>query len=179
MESTNVIWITGILATFAGMCLGIALTLWLAPSKQKSLDLEKHLNTKQDEIKNYQHEVMAHFTKTAELLGGLTRSYRDVHNHLAQGAQNLCGENMNTTPILSKLSIAEDEGEKSAHSVSPPLDYAPRSSPYEQGTLNEEYGLEKVSLDGNAATATTIEEDIAVIPPSNIQPIPPPKEPDH
>jgi hypothetical protein len=90
--------------------------------------------------------VVEHFTETAKLLNNLTESYRDVHNHLAQGAATLCqGEG----PIsLERLESRRDLTEIPANlaHIQPPLDYAPKNSPDEKGMLNEEFGLDREPL---------------------------------
>ena len=130
-----------------GVAVGGILFKLYSPEQSKARDLEKHLHDKQDELKNYQHEVTEHFTETSKLLKDLTENYRDVHNHLAKGAQVLC-ESSNTPPIMYKLpevDMTGDDDEKD--SIAAPLDYAPRSTPYDKGTLHEDYGLEKIELD--------------------------------
>ena len=77
------------------------------------------------------------------MLNQLTSSYRDVHNHLAVGAEQLC---MGRGPIaLDQLSRGADSSEIPEHlaNIRPPLDYAPKSSPDEKGMLNEEFGLDR------------------------------------
>jgi len=96
--------------------------------------------------KAYEDEVVEHFTETARLLNNLTETYRDVHNHLAQGAANLC---QGDGPVsLELLESRRDPSEIPAHlaHIQPPLDYAPKHSPDEKGMLNEEFGLERNPL---------------------------------
>ncbi len=148
MESALTVTFASLLCFAIGTLVGALLTLRFSTDRNKASELEKHLHEKQDEIKQYQQEVTEHFTETADLLKQMAESYRDVHNHLAQGAQELCPDE-HTTPILQTLpEMAGSEnrtGEKKSPS-SAPLDYAPRSTPYDRGTLNEDYGLEKVEL---------------------------------
>lgn len=113
---------------------------------QKSREMQKQLDRVTQEQKDYQHEVAEHFTDTAKLLRNMAESYRDVHNHLATGADTLCSDNY-SGPALTRLpdsvlGTPEPDADE-PESVSPPLDYAPKSSPYERGMLNEEFGLEK------------------------------------
>ena len=80
------------------------------------------------------------------MLNNLAESYRDVHNHLAQGASNLCadqaGSIMRPIPDTS-LSQLTAGTEPAPEAVQPPLDYAPKGSPYATGVLNEEFGIDK------------------------------------
>lgn len=155
MEISNAIWFASVLGVLVGVLVGTVLTLWLAPSNQKNRGLKKHLADKQDELKEYQLEVTAHFTRTSELLSELAQSYKDVHNHLAEGAQNLCKPGFDGKPILPKLTgLAEEQIDALPHEARPPLDYAPRSTPYDRGTLNEEYGLEKFARDDDTTVIT-------------------------
>lgn len=147
------IWAAAALALLAGIGIGALLALWFTPAQKRSRDLARLLDEKTEELKNYQQDVTTHFSKTASLLGDLANSYRDVHNHLAQGAQQLCPSQLGARPILARLG---DDDDKPALSVpvAPPLDYAPRSSnPYKEGTLSEGYGLEKKPVPTNPAEA--------------------------
>jgi uncharacterized membrane-anchored protein YhcB (DUF1043 family) len=142
--------LTIILAIFClllGAAAGIVLYLRFSPELQKSRDLEKHLFEAQDELKNYQLEVTQHFSETAQLLKQMAESYRDVHNHLARGAEMLCKDGQGRK-ILARLpeldSIIDADSEPTY--AAPPLDYAPKTTPYDRSTLNEDYGLDKVEL---------------------------------
>jgi uncharacterized membrane-anchored protein YhcB (DUF1043 family) len=106
-------------------------------------DLALKLEQVEQDRKAYETEVVEHFTETAKLLNNLTQSYREVHNHLARGADTLCN---GAGPVsLERLENRYDEDEIPAHlaHIQPPLDYAPKSSPDEKGMLNEEFGLER------------------------------------
>lgn len=136
----------------AGLIIGLGLGVIISRalfSNSKEKNLEQHLHQAQDELKNYQLEVTQHFTETAQLLKNMAESYRDVHNHLAAGANNLSKDN-HGLPLMKKLpeidTIAQAKPEQVAP-ISPPLDYAPRQSPYDRGTLSGDHHLEKVQLD--------------------------------
>lgn len=126
-----------------GLALGLLMGRRSSPESQKYREVERKLDQVLQDKKAYEDEVVEHFSDTAKLLNNLTESYRDVHNHLAQGAANLCqGEG----PIsLDRLEGGSDSAEIPAHlaDVQPPLDYAPKSSPDETGMLNEEFGLDR------------------------------------
>jgi len=57
---------------------------------QEAQELKDSLNQVQSEFDTYKAEVTQHFTKTAELVNSMTDNYRNVHTHLAGGAQTLC-----------------------------------------------------------------------------------------
>ena len=100
----------------------------------------------------YEDEVVGHFTETATLLNRLTEQYRDVHNHLARGADTLC---QGRGPVsLGQLGRSHDESEIPAYlaDIRPPLDYAPKTSPEEKGMLNEEFGIDRRTAGARAET---------------------------
>jgi uncharacterized membrane-anchored protein YhcB (DUF1043 family) len=130
-----------------GLLLGLSVGRRTSSAGQKYREVERKLDQVLQDKKLYEDEVVEHFTETAKLLNTLTESYRDVHNHLAHGASNLCqGEG----PVaLDRLQDSRDPAEIPAHlaQIQPPLDYAPKSSPDEKGMLNEEFGLERGPLE--------------------------------
>ncbi|HEY9034160.1 MAG TPA: DUF1043 family protein [Pseudomonadales bacterium] len=146
MTLTTIVF--GIVCFLLGSAVGALLFVRLSPELRKNRDIQKHLYDKQDELKNYQLEVTQHFAETARLLKQMAESYRDVHNHLAAGAEKL-GKDSHGQPVLKKLPEIDEITDRSedAAPLTPPLDYAPKSSPYDRSTLNEEYGLEKVELE--------------------------------
>ena len=158
MYGLEVLVLTGAVAVATGLGLGLLIGRKFSADRQKQRELERHLDRLGQEQKNYQHEVAEHFSDTAKLLRNLAESYRDVHNHLASGAENLCSESHNV-PVLNRLpesvlGVSEvDTAEVDPATVSAPLDYAPKSSPYETGMLNEEFGLEKPANDDDAELA--------------------------
>ena len=46
----------------------------------------------QTELDTYRHEVVDHFTGTSEMLRDLTLQYRNVYDHISDGAKLLCPE---------------------------------------------------------------------------------------
>ncbi len=72
---------------------------------QEAQQLKDSLDQVQSEFDAYKVEVTQHFTKTAELVNSMTDNYRNVHTHLAGGAQTLCSgalqlESMNDKDAL-------------------------------------------------------------------------------
>ncbi|HEY7775321.1 MAG TPA: hypothetical protein VIC02_02175 [Kineobactrum sp.] len=77
-----------------------------------------------------------------------------MHNHLASGAAHLCQER---GPVsLVALENRNGGSEIPAHlaQVTPPLDYAPKTSPQEKGMLNEEFGIDREQKPLEARTAS-------------------------
>ncbi|MEP4148350.1 MAG: DUF1043 family protein [Halioglobus sp.] len=146
-----------IVGAAAGLILGLGIgLLWgrqSSPSGQKHREVERKLDQVLQDKKVYEDEVVEHFSDTAKLLNSLTESYRDVHNHLAKGAADLCQGN---GPVaLDQLENQRDPTEIPADlaSVQQPLDYAPKTSPDEKGMLNEEFGLDRNALETKNAEA--------------------------
>ncbi len=60
------------------------------PAAQQREELRRELDSARNELSRYKEEVNTHFSRTAELVNSLTESYRDVHQHLAASAEQLC-----------------------------------------------------------------------------------------
>lgn len=132
-----------IAALVVGLVLGLLIGRRSSPAGQKHREVERRLDQVLQDKKAYEDEVVEHFSDTARLLNNLTESYREVHNHLATGAANLC---QGQGPVnLGRLENERDPSEIPAHlaTIQPPLDYAPKASPDEKGMLNEEFGLDR------------------------------------
>ena len=106
------------------------------------LELESQLDQARQNKVDYEAEVTEHFSRTADLLNKLTDDYRSVYTHLANGADQLCGDQISMSePALS--APPHDETDKpQLVEVAQPLDYAPKK-PDEQGQSSETFGLEK------------------------------------
>lgn len=126
-----------------GLLLGWLMGRRTSAAGQKHREVERKLDQILQDKKIYEDEVVEHFSDTAKLLNNLTQSYRDVHNHLANGAATLCpGEG----PVaLGHLESGQNSAEipPNLDHIQPPLDYAPKTSPDEKGMLNEEFGLDR------------------------------------
>ncbi|MBE9538020.1 MAG: DUF1043 family protein [Proteobacteria bacterium] len=143
MEVTNIEIIGGVVLLLLGLGIGLLLGRRSSPQSQKNRDVERKLDQVLQDKKAYEDEVVDHFTDTAKLLNSLTESYREVHNHLAKGAAELCqGQG---PVVMGALEGGRDAAEIPAHlaNIQQPLDYAPKTSPDETGMLNESFGLER------------------------------------
>jgi len=77
--------------------------------------LQAELEQSREEIRDYRSRVTNHFRETARRVNVLTENYRDVYEHLAMGAKDLCDKNnapelmneLKRNPILSE-ETAED-----------------------------------------------------------------------
>ncbi len=148
MEPLHMLIVTGICCFLAGAIIGVFFNSRYSANEKKNRDLEKHLHESQTELKQYRQEVTEHFMTTSNLLNNLTETYRDIHNHLADSANKLTTTGGATNPLIqsipepvSKLSAPNEDMD-----ATPPLDYAPKSSPYDKGSLSDDPHLEKVEL---------------------------------
>ncbi len=147
MYSSAAFWITAIACLLAGAAAGWVIRRQLDPAEQRQRDLERRLLENELALRDYKSQVTTHFKGTAERVNRLTEDYRELHQHLAEGALGLCEPRQpgEEPPLLTSLGgPGYRPVPPAAGGVSPPLDYAPRTSPQQPGMLNEEYGLERV-----------------------------------
>jgi uncharacterized protein len=140
------LWLTGIGGLAIGICLGILAAGKLRnASPSRIAALEEQLAQLQSHHERYRENVSQHFGMTAELVQQMTESYRDVYQHLASGAQELCsGEVANKLlPAGGDAVFGNSEGSSEGSALQAPRDYAPRQNPLQVGALSEEFGLEK------------------------------------
>ena len=104
------------------------------------MDLESQLDQAKQDRADYEAEVSEHFSQTAHLLHKLTDDYRAVYTHLAEGAEQMCGDQVNMAEAA--LNSPDTEAKPHLVEVAQPLDYAPKK-PDEQGQLSETFGLDK------------------------------------
>lgn len=139
MFSFGTLIITALMCLLGGGALG-AVLYKLTDSNSRSKTLEERAQRAEDELKRYQQDVSEHFAKTSDLVNGLTQSYRDVYEHLANSALKL------TTPALSRQILdsantqllGSENTYLSEEQVEAPRDWAPKNG---TGQLSEEYGL--------------------------------------
>lgn len=149
------IWLTGITCLAVGLAAGLLLARIIKGDNPARVnELENRLQDLQRDQAEYRDQVSEHFNTTAELVHHMTESYRDVYQHLASGAQNLCTEDVASKLLPAgeqKMFASDDEGSneestanqsQSNNSIEQPKDYAPKKSPG-PGALSEEFGLEK------------------------------------
>ena len=112
-------------------------------SKRKIiLELESQLDQARQNKVDYEAEVTEHFSRTADLLNKLTDDYRSVYTHLANGADQLCGDQISMSEPALSAPPHDATDKPQLVEVAQPLDYAPKK-PDEQGQLSETFGLDK------------------------------------
>lgn len=143
MYSSQEVWLIAVAALLAGTAIGWFLHRYLRqrPGAAPQQGAQAQLHTLQEEYRNYRQAVNFHFSRTADLVGGLATAYRDVHNHLAEGVRDLCDDPaaVGLKPLPEEaLSITQPQ----TTLIEPPRDYAPRGR---TGVLAEDFGLEKLT----------------------------------
>lgn len=125
------LWIVAFGCLLAGALAGAVLFKLFRSDEIRVQQLETQLQQLSDEYENYKKEVHGHFSDSAILVGKMTESYREVYQHLAQGARNLCPDYIASqmSQLASPESLTTQEGSNVAASgpgqsrLSPPLDY--------------------------------------------------------
>ena len=140
MEINSQLVIIILLSIFAGIGVGVTFGRNKIGGDRKRLsELEEELKREKEYRDVYEQKVVEHFSQTAQLVNRLTDSYRDVHSHLSESAEQLCQGG--SVDLILQL---ENKNEElvSNETFKQPLDYAPKTSPKERGVLNESFGLE-------------------------------------
>ena len=140
------IWLTAIGCLTAGIVIGVVFASRLNTSPARVQELENQIRDLKESHISYRENVSDHFSMTAELFQHMTESYKEVYQHLASGAQELCSSEVASKllPASSDSVFENDSSEDEAISgVSPPKDYAAKQKPGQKGALSEDFGIEK------------------------------------
>ena len=92
------IWLAAIAALAVGIVIGVVFASRLNTSPSRVHELENQIRNLKENHIEYEDSVSDHFSMTAELVQHMTESYKEVYQHLATGAQDLC-----STEVASKL----------------------------------------------------------------------------
>lgn len=150
------IWLTAIACLVIGIVIGLIFSSRLNSSASRVQELENQIRDIKDNQLVYRDNVSDHFSMTADLVQHMTESYREVYQHLASGAQDLCSNEV-ASKLLPAGSDAVFEGNddsKAASGLNPPKDYAAKQDPSQKGALSEEFGINK-SISHNEETPNT------------------------
>ena len=137
------IWLVGLGCLLAGAVIGAVAYKVLMSDEAKVRALEEQLQALSEEHEHYKSNVHSHFSNSAQLLGKLTDSYREVFMHMAEGARSLCPDY-----ISSQMSLSADtrsllgQGESKSTPLAPPLDYAARTEPGKKVGVDTDYGFD-------------------------------------
>jgi uncharacterized membrane-anchored protein YhcB (DUF1043 family) len=90
METASWFSLASLVYLVVGAAAGVAAGLYLSPAIKEAKRLRGDLDRLQGEHEAYRGSVDAHFRKTADLVGEMTKSYAAVYDHLAGGARSFC-----------------------------------------------------------------------------------------
>ncbi|HEY0962348.1 MAG TPA: DUF1043 family protein [Pseudomonadales bacterium] len=138
------IWLVGLGCLLTGAVIGAVVFKMLMSDEARVRELEEELQALSEEHENYKSNVHHHFASSAQLLGKLTDSYRDVFVHMADGARTLCPDYISSQMNLSaeaKSLLGQGDARGTAP-LAPPLDYAARPDPDKKGGLAEDYSFD-------------------------------------
>ncbi len=104
------------LAFLLGLLGGLYLGQRVNPSVRRIKQLEVELEKTRDLLADQRERVARHFSRTCELFDTLTKDYRTVYQHLADGCVELCGDRVprfsqemtlsRAVPVVSAQSLA-------------------------------------------------------------------------
>lgn len=153
MFSLEVLILVGVVVFCIGGLAGAIISRSLLPP-QNQRGLEEQLDASRQELAQYQQHVAQHFAETSQLVNNLTQSYREVHQHLAQGATALTNAEISQKMLNAGDTTGQEQEDALAETTyEPPRDWAPKR-PGQTGTLSEEFGLNDVQ-DEQAVESTT------------------------
>jgi len=150
------VWVIGIVALAIGAVIGYLMGRSSTNDTSQQDELTRQLDAAHQELNNYKEQVNGHFARTAELVNNLTESYKDVHQHLASSAQQLCKDGTAAQSLEASMqprlaeeteveipTVTDAVPNAEANNIpEPPRDYAPKKAD-EEGTLSETYGLQE------------------------------------
>ena len=139
------IWLIAIGCLVVGIVTGVAFASRLNTSPSHVQELENQIRSLKESHNEYKDNVSDHFSLTAELFQHMTESYREVYQHLANGAQDLCSSEVanKLLPAEVDAGFEETKQKEAAKELIPPKDYAVKRSSGQIGALSEDFGIEK------------------------------------
>lgn len=138
------VWLIAIVSLAVGMVIGAMLASRMNVSPSRVQELENQIRNLKESHSDYRDSVGDHFAMTAELVHHMTESYREVYQHLAAGAQDLCSPDVanKLLPADSDAVFDNPQSEPEPSSLIPPKDYAAKQDPEQKGALDEGFGLD-------------------------------------
>lgn len=139
-------WLTAIGCLAIGILIGLVVASRLNFNQTRIQELENQIRQLKYTHNNYRDNVSDHFSMTAELFQHMTESYKEVYQHLASGAQELCNSDVagKLLPARTDSEFQQDEIDTRFTSViNPPKDYAAKLKPGQKGALSEDFGIDK------------------------------------
>ena len=92
LEGINSVWVFATLCFTIGLAFGGVAAYLVFSRHGNQRKLQEELDQLKEGFTDYREQVTQHFMHTSELMQEMTESYRNVYEHLATGAQYLCGD---------------------------------------------------------------------------------------
>lgn len=156
MFSLEVLIMVSVIVFCLGGLVGAVISRSLVPPEGQR-DLEERLKASRQELVQYQQDVARHFAETSELVNNLTQSYKEVHEHLAQGAMHLTNAEISQQMLNAGEGYSSDKPNPAIAEVAfePPRDWAPKQ-PGQAGMLSEEFGLNDAPEESGIESTTAV-----------------------
>ena len=122
LDGSTSLWVIGTLSFLLGTVIGCILTYSIVARNNRTHQLQVELNELSDDFRDYRDQVTHHFMQTSELVQAMTLSYRSVYEHLASGAQHLCGDS-EAAALHHAASAQVAQGDTTERSTVPGDDY--------------------------------------------------------
>jgi uncharacterized membrane-anchored protein YhcB (DUF1043 family) len=148
----------------AGAAVGALISVQICRGKE-STRLKKELEALKEEYARYKENVGRHFVQTSTLVNNLTQSYKDVHQHLSNGAQSLCDAELamelrkSTTPLIANAidGVAEPAPEE------PPVQ-ASEHTPETESASAETESQAGTTEPAREAVSSPVEDEVSEAP---------------
>ncbi len=139
------IWLVALGSLAVGIVIGVVIASRMNTSPSRVQELETQIRTLKENHSEYRENVSDHFSMTAELVHHMTESYREVYQHLATGAQDLCPTEVakKMLPTDSDAVFETNNQDEETGNLIPPKDYATKQDPEQKGALAEDFGIAK------------------------------------
>jgi len=121
LETTTLLYLIGALGLLIGAICGvIIMQMFPFSGGLRGHKLRRRLDSLEREHSDYQEKVSEHFDTTADLINSLTEAYRDIYQHMASGANNLCTnepvqQRLNDAVLASNTLINKDIADASSY----------------------------------------------------------------
>lgn len=150
MDNTIPVWLLPLLSFVVGIVATLLVSRMMRSDSPDTPD--NRLNELQKRFDNYQDEVVAHFSTTAELVNKLTENYQNVQEHMLQSAerlaldeetrQHLLNSLVDTKALEQQTSTDTPEGESEQPADSPAAEEAPAAEMDNPSTAEAEESVE-------------------------------------
>lgn len=139
------IWLVAVGCLAVGAVIGVVIASRMNTSPSRVQELENQIRSLKETHSEYRDNVSDHFSMTSELVHHMTESYKEVYQHLASGAQDLCPSEVanKLLPAASDAVFDSSSPDEETSGLIPPKDYAAKQDPEQKGALAEDFGIGK------------------------------------